>query len=72
MTLSAALKIQATIQLSRNTGIVTLHTIFKVSSELRNDFIGEKLMVHEIGNPEDSDMRGFTVVDINYILTVTV
>lgn len=35
---------------------VGLRTIFKGSTELRNDFSGEKLTVHEDGYPEESDM----------------
>lgn len=42
---------------------VALGTIFKLSTELRNDFRGGKLMVHELGYPEESDMRGCTVVE---------
>lgn len=58
--LCAAMEIQAAAR-------VTLHTILKVYTELRNDFIGEKVMVHKIGYPKEPDMprldmRGSTVV----------
>lgn len=33
-----------------------LHTIFKVSAELGNDFSGGKFTVHEVSYPEESDM----------------
>lgn len=38
-------------------------TIFKLSIELTNDFRGGKHTVHELGYPEESDMRGSTVVE---------
>lgn len=53
---SAAIKIQPLI--------VALRTISMVSTEIRNDFIGKKFMVHKVGYPEEStnmprsDMRG--------------
>lgn len=57
--------------------IVALRTILQVSTDIRNDFIGNKLKVHEVGYPESSniprsdikcttvvrsDMKGTTVV----------
>lgn len=40
---------------------VASHTIFKVSTELRDDFNGQ-FMVHEIGYSDKLDMWGSTVL----------
>lgn len=47
--------------------IVALRTILQGSTDIRNDFIGNKMKVHEVGYPESSniprsDMKGRTVV----------
>lgn len=47
--------------------IVALRTILQVSTDIRNDFIGNKLKVNEVGYPESSniprsDMKCTTVV----------
>lgn len=41
---------------------VTLHTVSKVNTELRNDLIGIKVTVQEVGYPKELDMRCSTVV----------
>lgn len=41
---------------------VALRTIFKIYFELRNYFLGEKVTVHEVGFPEESNMRGVDLV----------
>lgn len=42
---------------------VAMGTIFKLSIELTNDFRGGKHTVHELGYPEESNMRGSTVLE---------
>lgn len=37
-----------------------LFTIFKVNTEVGNDFIEEKVSVREVGYTEESDMRSST------------
>lgn len=46
--LSAATSVQAPS--------VALSTIFKSSTELRNDFRGKKCLVYKVGYPEEQDM----------------
>lgn len=41
---------------------VALRTIFKVNTELRNNFIEKKLIVNEVGYPDELDMKGSTTV----------
>lgn len=46
-----------------------LRTTFKVNTVLRNDFIG-KVMIHEVGYAEESDMRGSTVALNNTFIKI--
>lgn len=41
---------------------------FKVGAELKNDFCGEKFTIHEMGYPEESIMKGSTVIAIGNIV----
>lgn len=41
---------------------VGLRTIFKGSTDLRNDLSGEKFTVHEEGYPEESDMPSLDIL----------
>lgn len=45
-----------------------MRTIFTVGAELRNDFSGKKFTIHEMGYPEESIMRGSTVIVIGDIV----
>lgn len=41
---------------------VTLHIFVKVNTELQNNFREKKIALYGVVNPEESDIRGSTVI----------